>query len=271
MTKVLPTLLLAAVAAGSAQASCPDPEQDARIDIYPTAAVLPENLLRFYVYFPRRMGQEDILPHIAILDEAGYPVEEALLRNRYDLWSPDRRRLTLLLDPGRVKTGLAAHEAMGRALEPGRRYGLSIGGAATDAEGCPLGQDTLHGFRVGPADLDPPAPGAWAVSAPRAGTTEPLVVDLGSAHDHLSLAYRLRVHDAGGTPVAGAVELGEAEAAWRFVPAQPWAAAPHRISIDARLEDLAGNRPGVPFDRPRDAVPVGWAEELPFRPTKASP
>lgn len=156
MNLILSSILLAAFAASSVQAACSTPESEGRIDIYPTAEDLPENLLRFYVYFPRSMGQQDILLHIEIRDEAGNPVDGALLSNRYDLWSPDRRRLTLLLDPGRVKTGLAAHEAMGRALQPDQRYSLSIRGTATDAEGCALGQDRVHGFRVGPADLTPP-------------------------------------------------------------------------------------------------------------------
>lgn len=271
MKRILSTLLLAAFAASSVQAACTPSESEGRIDIYPTTEVLPENLLRFYLYFSRPMGQEDILRHIAILDEAGNPVDGAVLSNRYDLWSPDRRRLTLLLDPGRVKTGLAAHEAMGRALQPGQRYSLAIRGTAKDAEGCSLGQDRVHGFRVGPADLSPPTPVDWEIIAPSAGSTEPLVVDLGSAHDHLSLAYRLRVHDSDGAVVPGAIELGEGETVWRFVPRHPWAATPHHVSVDAQLEDLAGNRPGVLFDQPLDAAAADWARELPFQPTEVTP
>lgn len=271
MNLILSSILLAAFAASSVQAACSTPESEGRIDIYPTAEVLPENLLRFYVYFPRSMGQQDILPHIAILDEAGNPVDGALLSNRYDLWSPNRRRLTLLLDPGRVKTGLAAHEAMGLALQPGQRYSLSIRGTATDAEGCALGQDRVHGFRVGPADLASPTPGAWKNTAPRSRSTEPLVVDLGSAHDHLSLAYRMRVHDNDGAVVPGAIELGEGETVWRFVPTLPWSVTPHQITVDGQLEDLAGNRPGVLFDQPLDAAAADWARELPFQPTEVTP
>ena len=129
----------------------------------------------------------------------------------------------------------------------------------------------MHGFRVGPADLDPPAPGDWIISAPRAGSTEPLVVDLGSALDHLSLAYRLRVRDSDGAVVPGSIELGEAETVWRFVPRHPWTATPHHVSVDAQLEDLAGNRPGVLFDQPLDTAPADWARELPFQPTEAKP
>lgn len=169
------------------------------------------------------------------------------------------------------ETGLAAHKAMGRALQPGQRYSLSIRGTATDAEGCSLGQDRVHGFRVGPADLDPPTPGDWIVSAPRSGSIEPLVVDLGSAHDHLSLAYRMRVHDSDGDGVPGSIELGEGETVWRFVPTLPWSETPHHITVDGQLEDLAGNRPGVLFDQPLDAAPADWARELPFQPTEVTP
>ncbi|MEM8630943.1 MAG: hypothetical protein AAGF74_06890 [Pseudomonadota bacterium] len=267
----LPAFLLAVCAASGAVASCPDPKSSDRVDVYPTAAELPENLLRFYIYFPRPMGQDDILKHIAIMDDTGATVEGALLSNRFDLWSPNRQRLTLLLDPGRVKTGLEAHETLGRALEPGRRYTLSIRGAALDFDGCQLGVETAHSFSVGPADLEPPAPAGWALSVPPAGTLEPLAVDLGSPHDHLSLAYRLRVRDSKGDIVPGAIELGQAETVWRFVPKRPWAAAPHHVWIDERLEDLAGNRPGALFDRPLSSSAKGWANEIPFQPIPTAP
>src|SRR6056297_608601 len=160
--------VLLAVEAGSA-AACPAPVADGAVEIYPTAEELPANLLRFFVYFPRPMERGDILDHVALVDETGREVAGALLGTRYDLWSPDATRLTILLDPGRVKTGLAAHHTMGRALEEGRRYALHVRATAMDAEGCPLGFETMQSFVAGPPDLDPPAPGAWALTRPEAG------------------------------------------------------------------------------------------------------
>ena len=77
-------------------------------EVYPTTALLPENVLRFYVYFSAPMGTGDILPAIDLLGAVRRVIEGMFLSNRYDLRSTDRTRLRLLFDPGRVKTGLAA-------------------------------------------------------------------------------------------------------------------------------------------------------------------
>ncbi|MEM6342092.1 MAG: hypothetical protein AAF729_13165, partial [Pseudomonadota bacterium] len=139
--------LLGLWAAGAAWASCAAPEHGA-VDIYPTAELLPENLLRIYVYYPRPMGADQGFDHVRVLDSAGAPVSGVFLAGREDLWSPDRRRLTLLLDPGRVKTGLVANETLGRAFVPGQSYAFEVSGDALDAFGCPLGVDTRHVFEV---------------------------------------------------------------------------------------------------------------------------
>jgi len=268
MRSPLASLLLVLLGAGSA-AACPAPPIDGQIEIYPTAGELPANLLRFFVYFPQPMDRSGILDHVALVDDTGSEVAGAFLENRYDLWSPDARRLTVLLDPGRVKTGLAAHDAMGRALEEGRRYAVVVRATAEDATGCALGGETVQVFVAGPPDLDPPAPGNWVLNRPEIGTRTPLSVDLGSPHDHLSLVYRLRVLDASGDPVLGRIDLGDGERLWRFTPAAPWPDAPHQLVTDARLEDLAGNRPGGLFDRPVGTPDTAWAQVIDWAPASA--
>ena len=89
--------------ATTAVATCPAPEAG-RVDVYPTAQVLPENLLRFYVYYPRAMAPSVGLSDILLLDADGTPMDGVFLPTREDLWSQDRRRLTVLMDPGRVNT-----------------------------------------------------------------------------------------------------------------------------------------------------------------------
>ena len=263
--RVLSLSLTAIWAASAAWAMCGDPEP---AEIYPTATELPENLLRIYIYFPRPMATTEGMQHVRLVDAAGDLVDQAFLSNREDLWSPDRRRLTLLLDPGRVKTGLDAHEELGRALVPGQVFAFEVSGDALDAEGCALGVNTRHAFTVTAADTEPPDPSQWVLSLPRAGSMQPIVVELNSAHDHLSLAYRLRVRDADGQIVPGAVALGAAEASWAFTPNAAWAAAPYTLTIDETLEDLAGNRPGLLFDRPLDQAPLVWQDRLTFTPAQ---
>jgi hypothetical protein len=48
--------------------------------------------------------------------------------------------------------------------------------------------------------------------------------------------------------VAGDVEVDSLVRVWRFRPNQTWVAGPHRLRVSPELEDLAGNRPGRPFD-----------------------
>ncbi|MEL6467723.1 MAG: hypothetical protein AAFQ58_22380 [Pseudomonadota bacterium] len=256
--------LAAFFASGSlVQAACPAAQG---VDIYPTATVLPENLLRVYVYYPRPMNTGEGLQHVRLLSSDGVALAGVFLTNRADLWSPDRRRLTLLLDPGRVKTGLIANENLGRALVAGESYTLEVSGSALDTTGCPLGKDTQHSFAAKNADTDTPDPALWSIGAPRAHSTDTLRVDLGSTHDHLSMAFRLRVLNKDGDTVAGTITLGPAEELWEFTPRAPWTASRYTVAIDERLEDLAGNRPGRLFDRPADQAPSPWQQSLDFTP-----
>ncbi len=218
------------------------------VTVYPSGDQLPENLLRFYIYFSAPMGQKDILPSISLFDEDGQELEGVFLSNRFDLWSADRTRLTLLFDPGRVKTGLTANKDLGRALTSGSSYRLVIAESAQDADGCKLAALYSAEFRAGPADLASPEPENWALGLPRSGTRDPITIVLDGAADHLSLAYRIRVIGPAGASIPGNLELDAAETIWRFTPRQPWDGAQHTIRIDPRLEDLAGNRIGVPFD-----------------------
>ncbi|MEO0384175.1 MAG: hypothetical protein AAF234_11555 [Pseudomonadota bacterium] len=252
--------------ATAAFATCPAPELG-QVDIYPTANVLPENLLRLYVYYPRAMAAGEGRPDVRLLDAEGAVVEGAFLPTREDLWSPDRRRLTLLFDPGRVKTGLIASEALGTVLVAGQAYTLEVPATAMDTNNCPLGTASAFHFTVGPADIEPPDPSEWALTVPTAGTVEPLDVNLGSAHDHLSLAFRLRVIDARGEIVPGQIDLGAAEANWLFIPRSPWIAEQYVLAIEDTLEDLAGNRPGTLFDRPAGQDPAPWQNRLSFAPS----
>ncbi|MEM1182323.1 MAG: hypothetical protein AAGM22_28515 [Acidobacteriota bacterium] len=241
---------IALLIAGPA-AACGGPDgAAARVsEVYPTAHELPENLLRFYVYFSQPMARESVLSAVELRDQDGSPIPGVFLPNRYELWSPDGRRLTLILDPGRVKTGLKSHRMRGRALEASRSYVLSIGRTALDAEGCPLAERFEKAFTAAAEDRSAPEPERWRLTLPSAGGREALAVELDGLYDHLSLAYRLRVLDDVGGPVAGAIELAGHESRWRFTPEAPWRAADYRLVVTSSLEDLAGNRPGRRFDR----------------------
>lgn len=234
---------------GGSVAACTGPGTTVVEEIFPSGDVLPENTLRMYLYFSGPMADADIIPNISLRRADGHLVEGAFLNNRFDLWSPDRTRLTVLFDPGRVKTGLRAHEALGRALVEGEDYVLTLDAAALDATGCQLAAAFSHGFSAGPSDVEVPAPGSWVLNSPVVGSTEPLRVSMGSAHDHLSMAFRIRLR-LGGEALAGRVAFDDDESVWVFAPRAPWQAATYELSVEPELEDLAGNRPGELFDQP---------------------
>ncbi|MEL7461806.1 MAG: hypothetical protein AAFX45_02500 [Pseudomonadota bacterium] len=266
MRLVLAIGLAATLAAGPLRAC--EGAQTKVEEVYPTATALPENLLRFYIYFSAPMGRDDIAPAVDLLDAQGRVVEGVFLTNRFDLWSADRTRLTLLLNPGRVKTGLAANLALGRALVAGETYTLQISRFARDAKGCPLARPHRVTFQAVPADVSTPAPQDWKITVPGVGTRTPLTVELDGPVDHLSLAYRLRVIGPDGAPVPGRIGLDAGETRWQFTPRAPWPGSPHRITIDPQLEDLAGNRPGALFDQPMDAPRAAWSPSLDWSPTR---
>ncbi|MEL7284878.1 MAG: hypothetical protein AAGJ68_10215, partial [Pseudomonadota bacterium] len=147
---------------------CPPPVLANDIEVFPSAERLPENLLRFYLYFPRPMDRDISSVDIQLVDFEGEDELQAFLPMRYELWSSDRRRLTLILDPGRVKTGLKAHETYGRALKASNRFELKVFRGMKDANGCALDTDVSFGFSVKAAERDSLKPETWSIDVPAA-------------------------------------------------------------------------------------------------------
>ena len=216
--------------------------------VYPSAAVLPENLLKFYVHFSAPMRRGGIYDHIHLRDRAGQEVELPFLQIAEELWDPAMTRLTLFIDPGRIKRGVLPLEEVGPALEAGKSYTLVIDRAWRDGVGNPLKETFRKAFRVGPPDRDPPDPARWKVRPPKPGTRAPLAVTFPGPLDH-ALAQRLiQVADASGRPVAGRVALEDQERRWTFTPRGPWRRGAYKLVIQTTLEDLAGNNIDKPFE-----------------------
>ncbi len=215
--------------------------------IYPSAEQLPENLLKFYVHFTAPMSRGEAYRHVQLLDQKGEPVELPFLEIDEELWDANYQRLTLLFDPGRIKTGLVPNQEVGVALHAGRSYTLVIDEGWLDAEGKPLRASFEKRFTVIPADTEPPDPENWVVSAP-AGGSEPLMVDFPEPLDQALLSRVLAVTTLTGEAVAGEVSIREGETRWVFEPDQPWRPGRYRIEAKTILEDLAGNSIHRPFE-----------------------
>jgi hypothetical protein len=182
------------------------------------------------------------------MDESGREVMGAFLALDQELWDPERRRLTLLFDPGRVKRGIRTNVESGPPLVAGRRYRLVIDDAWTDGNGARLASGSERAFEAAGADRQSPNPARWRLTTPRAGTRAPLQVAFGEPLDHALAATLLTVVDARGTMVEGTISLAEGDSSWTFAPRHPWTAGDHALRIGGALEDLAGNNIVRVFD-----------------------
>jgi hypothetical protein len=227
----------------------PSRAESAFVDrIYPTADLLPENQLKFYVHFSFPMSRGEAYEHIRLLDADGKPVERPFLELGEELWDAEGRRFTLFIDPGRIKRGLKPREDLGPALMQGKRYTLVIDRDWPDAEGAPLQAPHRKQFAVGPPLETTPDPKTWRIASPTAGGRTPLILTFPGPLDHALLHRLLWVEAADGRRAPGSIDVTEAERRWTFTPAEPWAAGDYHLVADTHLEDLAGNGIGRPFE-----------------------
>jgi hypothetical protein len=221
------------------------PATAAVLAIRPSAAVVPRNLLRCYVWFSAPMSTGSAAGQIRLVGDDGMALDDALLEHD-ELWDADRRRLTVLLDPARIKRGLAGH---GYALAQGRAFRLEVGTGLRDAAGAPLRAGARRRYRTGPDERRRVEPGGWELAVPAAGGRGSLTVTFDRPMDHGLLRRCLRVTGPGGAPADGVAGPGPQQRSWRLVPRRPWAAGSYLLVIDPALEDLAGNSVDRVFDR----------------------
>ncbi len=234
--------------------------------VYPTADILPANQLKFYLHFTAPMSRGTSYLHVKLHDEQGVVVELPFVEIGEELWDKRQQRLTLLLDPGRIKRGLRPHNEVGPPLVAGHSYTLVIDKNWLDAERHLLQEEFRKSFRVEPSDRSQPNPAVWNIEVPAAGSTAPLVLQFGESLDHALLTHCLEVNDAAGETIAGTVTISDHESRWRFAPQTPWQTGQYKIRVDTRLEDLAGNSIQRPFEvkqaTRQEKVPAHL--ELPF-------
>jgi hypothetical protein len=236
----------------SLEISLPRPERSpsTRVEaVYPSVDVLPENLLKFYLVFSAPMSRGQVWDRIRLIDdESGAAVEMPFLELDEELWDPSGTRLTVLIDPGRIKRGVLPHDELGPALIAGGSYTLEIDSAWEDANGVPLVERHLAKFRVGPPDYEIPAPENWNIDVPAVGGREALVVRFDEPLDHGLVRSAIAVEIDGSELLDGEVSVDANDSVWRFVPAAPWKRSAHALVVATTLEDLAGNSVARPFE-----------------------
>jgi hypothetical protein len=216
--------------------------------VFPSADLLPENQLRMYVVFSAPMTKGHAGEFIKLLNDAGESMPHPFLIVGEELWNPQGTRLTLILDPARVKQGILPREQEGPVLEQGRSYTLVVHADWLDATGRPLAEEHRKPFQVGPPDVVCPDPALWTLTPPKAETAGPLAVRFPEPLDRGMLERVLGVQNSAGEFVPGRIEVTEGETVWQFTPDAPWGQGAYVLEIDTALEDLAANSIASPFE-----------------------
>lgn len=216
-------------------------------NIYPTAKVLPANLLKFYICFSRPMRESAaIFDQVDIVDDQGNAVDDPWRRT--EMWSRDGKRLTLWIHPGRVKLGVNLREQFGPVLEPERTYRLVVHPQVCDVDGKTLAKPFVKEFRVMASDRARPLLQQWRLRLPQAGTHAPVVITFVKPMDRFIAERRIQVRDAQEKIVPGNSAIGAEERSWKFTPSSPWQTQTYSIVTDEYLEDWAGNTPAKTFE-----------------------
>ena len=237
--------------------------------IFPSSDCLPENLLRFYVCFSNPMQRGLALEQVSLLDSDAQPVADALFRAPLELWDRSMQRLTVLLDPGRLKRRVGPNVALGPPLKAGQRYTLEVASGMTDMYGRLLHMPLRKHFIAADPVREHISIDTWTILPPAKGSREALALFFPAPLDWALLFHTITIRSTDGSIIEGQVGVDQAETLWRFIPASPWTEGEYHIRVGSSLEDVCGNTITGAFDRSLrngpNLVAEGEAASLTFR------
>jgi hypothetical protein len=206
--------------------------------VFPSGPTVPENLLRIELRFSAPLPVPFSMDYVRLIRTDGREIERAFLD--LPLPSADGTRVTILMAPARVKSGLSENLVLGRALRAGSTVTLVIDDPALSA---PIRKT----WRVTGFDAEPPRPALWTLDRPVRGTRHALLIHL---HTPLSSTAEglIAIRGPDGRRVSGVGQFENGETLWRFTPKQPWQSGVYAVVTHPELEDPAGNRPCGPFE-----------------------
>lgn len=225
------------------------------LGVYPSGDSLPENLLKMYLRFSVPMQHiGNPIEHLRVRDESAGQEVPVFLKLERALWNEDQTRLTLWLDPGRIKTGLIPNETSGMPLQAGHRYTMVIDTGLRSSTGQNLKSVFVKKWFTKESDRIKPNPANWKIQTPPSGSLDPLVIDLGEPLDVVLSVESLQIHSLENGPLQGKWRIHKGEEQVSFEPATPWKKGGYNIYVNPVLEDLAGNTPLRLFDAPIPSV-----------------
>ncbi len=219
------------------------------LGLYPGTDTVPANLLKIYLHFSEPMQEGQVYDRVYLLDAGGNRISEPFVRLQPELWDETRCRVTLWLDPGRVKRALMSRERFGAVLAPGQQIRIRVDSAWKSAAGYPLNQHTQQQVYISSADRERPLIQNWHLTLPAAGTKEALEIVFWEPMDQALAMRSIEVLNAEHEQVAGTVSLVAGENSWQLIPHDFWQVGTYQIRVASILEDLAGNNLNRLFDR----------------------
>jgi len=212
------------------------------VEISPKEDLLPANILRLYVHFSNPVNFDNPHKYIRIERRNGELVKEPFVEMEEGLWSTDRRRLTLLIHPGRIKRNVGPNMTMGEVFEAGKSYKLVVSSEWN------LEEDYVKSFQITAAVRSTIDVESWKVLSPKEGTVENLRIRTDKLLDKALSERLLSILDEEGNIVPGQFVYRSEESNLTFTPEQPWLDGNYVINIDPKLEDVCGNTPLTVFD-----------------------
>lgn len=218
-------------------------------NVYPTSSKLPMNQLKFYIEFsaPMRLGNAFEHIHLYKLPE-GKLESEVFLVTAEELWNPEKTRVTIFFDPGRIKRGVQPNLQLGLPLVSGNTYKLVIDKEWLDVNDVKLTKGFEKTFDVVSVDRKSPNSENWKIDFPKTKNKSHLKIDFKEAMDFGLLHSAIAIVDERNRRVEGVIKLFKNESKWTFTPKKKWLIGNYKMIINAWLEDLSGNNLNRKFD-----------------------
>ncbi len=218
-------------------------------NVYPTSSKLPMNQLKFYIEFSASMRLGNAFEHIRLYKMPEMKLEaDAFFVTTEEFWNPNKTRLTILFDPGRIKRGIESNLQLGLPLVEGYNYKLIIDNAWLDINNVKLINGYEKQFEVTSVDRESPNPETWNIIFPKTENKSPIRIDFKEAMDYGLLHSSIAIVNDENTVIVGEVRLLDDQSKWEFTPKHNWVHGDYKIMIDRWLEDLSGNNLNRKFD-----------------------
>ena len=220
------------------------------LGVYPSGPEIPLNLLKIYVYFSSKMSEGFASRHVEFRDAStSQVIPDVFLPMEPELWDESRTRLTLLLDPGRIKRGLVPNMETGYPLNEGVSVAVTVDNSFQDSAGRNLVSGIRKEFNVGEASRLKVNHVLWKYTIPSIDSFDTFSINFDRPLDKALVENGLSIVDAKGRYVEGKSFADVGEKSWHLKPKYKWIANDYRLIINPLLEDLAGNSLVRVFDR----------------------